>query len=129
MKLSGIFWLIVIVAILYFASTFGWIVLSFTYLLWSFIAIILHNLEDEIDILIDDNFDMKGIKDLFLNYPYLYTGIHLFIVFLGISIYFVFGCLHKIFSLFNSKLDNIKLENIKIRKEKKKSYSEFKKDM
>ncbi len=129
MKLSGIFWLIVVLGLLYFAYTFGWICLIISYVVWCIVGAIIHNNIDHLDIFsYDADLNLDELGQMALEYPYIFTTIHLFILgfFIGLISLVCYTVTHiaEIISTFNQKLDNIDLKPKP--KPKKKSFGEYK---
>jgi hypothetical protein len=128
MKKSGVFWLMVLAGILYFAYSLGWFYLVVAYVLWHIIGTITHYSFKSINIMnYNDDFVSDEIKELFLEAPYLFTMVHLLII--GIISGFYFGVINtgSYIRNFNQKLDNFEVKLPK--KEKKKSFSEYSKEI
>lgn len=127
MKISGIFWTVILLSLFIVAYNFGWITLLVAYVAWHPIGIIIHCSFKSINIMdYNDDFDSDEIRELFLEAPYLYTMIHLFLVGFISGLYYCIKNLGKLISSFNNKLDNIEIKLPK--KEKKKTFGEFKND-
>jgi hypothetical protein len=127
MKKSGIFWLIILASVLYFAYTLGWVYLGVTYVVWMILGVIIHNNIDDIDIVnYNDDFQANEIRQLFLEYPYLFTCIHLFFIGVITGFYHSAKRIGNVLSNFNNAIDNFEVKLPK--KEKKKSFSEYRKD-
>ncbi len=128
MKLSGIFWFIILAGLMYYAYTFGWICFSICYVVWCIIGAIIHNKIEHLDIFTGEEINFDELGQMALEYPYIFTIIHLFILgfFIGIGalIYYISTHLGEILSTFNNKLDNIDLKPKA--KPKKKSFGEYK---
>ncbi len=124
MKKSGIFWLIVLAGIMYFAYSLGWVYLLVAYVLWHPIGVITHYSFKSINMMdYSEEFDGYEIRKLFLEAPYLFIMFHLMIIGLVSGIYCVIVNLGNFIRNFNSKLDKFEVKLPK--KEKKKSFSEY----
>ena len=133
MKKSGIFWSVLIIGILYYLFNIDILTFLIGYLVFCVIGLIIQN-TSEFTILTktgrykyiddDEDIDIDKLKELFLNKSYLFLIPHLFV--LGFVIGFWSNAINigKYLSSFNDRIDNIK-----IRKEKKKTFNEFKKSV
>ncbi len=124
MKLSGIFWTIILIGVFYLTLTLGigWFIGA--YLLWTIVGIIIHLNSDYrffTSGYYNEDIDFEEMWKGFLESPYLFLLPHLFSV--GILAGF-FGGLYLLVININNKLDSVDLKPKP--KPKKQSYGEFK---
>lgn len=143
MKKSGLFWLIIISVIHYIVYTLGIRYFVGTYISWYIIAVIIHHKIKHIDDFIYEKYgdltiDTSAFLQLFKEYPYLFTTLHLlvfgicvllsnlianFLIFLYDKI--ILNVIKFIYNL-NKNIDDFKIEDIKINiPKKKKSFKQF----
>lgn len=124
MKKSGIFWTLLIITVLYYLFNVGIATFFISLLVYHIIAIIVQ-FNDDISIFNDGNDDtlsFRNMKELFLNKPYLYLMVHLFLIGFVIAFYHIVINIGEYLSTINDRIDNYKIIS---KKEKKKSFNEY----
>jgi hypothetical protein len=125
MKKSGIFWSILLICILYYLFTISGLTLLIGYLVYHIIGIIVQ-LNSDLSIFeegyYEDCITSSKVKKLFLNKPYLFLMVHLFIIGFCIVLYYTVINIGDCLSSFDDRIDKLKIVT---KKEKKKSFNEY----